>query len=445
MTDHDFYDRIKGVFQKKAESDKRIQSILKRIESGKATFADTAEYSQLVSELLGSTLSEHLGVETTAYVKEYVCREMLRDQYESMNDLLASVQRALNEKVGLRVAPQRAAFPTERVNVIAHALEDPTVPIDVIKRRAKSPVANVSKSFHDDYIKENARFRSRAGLKCFIVRTTDGKCCDWCTAMAGQYVNGEEPAGFWNRHDNCGCTIYYNTSRARQTLRGEGKKWNVIDEVPRKFVPKRFDRKEAKTLEQAKLSQYRGLTSGANGGIIRNIRIDDFRSAVAGGRINEDVIQVIFDALSETNGQYLFDDVVVIKTESNVVMQTDPVRKGTFFDTRLNLNENFLGGKTVEKLNTELYNTDYTVANTLREAAIHEKYHAKLINGLNQAQLEALYDELSEIHIDGISPTAWKDGSECIAEVGVLFERGETSNLPQRAIDLFNKYIGGII
>lgn len=267
MTEHDFYDRIKGVFQKKAESDKRIQSILKRIESGKATFADTAEYSQLVSELLGSTLSEHLGAETTAYVKEYVCREMLRDQYESMNDLLASVQRALNEKVGLRVAPQRAAFPTERVDVIAHALEDPTVPLDVIKRRAKSPVANVSKSFHDDYIKENAKFRSKAGLKCFIVRTTDGKCCKWCTAMAGRYEYGSEPHDVYRRHDNCGCTVIYESGRQRQDVWTK-KTWEV-PESAKKYEPVRLSPERAKTLQQAKLLQYRGLTSGGGSGIIK--------------------------------------------------------------------------------------------------------------------------------------------------------------------------------
>lgn len=86
-----------------------------------------------------------------------------------------------------------------------------------------------------------------------------------------------------------------------------------------------------------------------------------------------------------------------------------------------------------------------TVANSLKEAVIHEKYHAKLINGLNQNELESLYDELSEYHIQGISPTAAKDGAECIAEIGVLFDRGDTDWIPQKAKDLFNRYIGGII
>lgn len=191
--------------------------------------------------------------------------------------------------------------------------------------------------------------------------------------------------------------------------------------------------------------QYRGLTNSGNNDKIRNIRIDDINSAVKGGKISEDVEKVIFDTLREDNSQYLFDDVAVIKTDSKIVMQTDPVRNGTFFDTRLNLNENFLGGKTIEALDNEIKNSKSTICNSLREAIIHEKYYAKLISGLNQGELNALYEEMSEYNIAGISPIAYKDGTECIAEIGVLFERGETKNIPENARKLFNEKIGGLL
>lgn len=186
------------------------------------------------------------------------------------------------------------------------------------------------------------------------------------------------------------------------------------------------------------------MTNSSDNDKIRNVRLDDVKNAAENSKIEESVAKAIFEALGENNGQYLFDNVAVVKLDFGIVMQTDPIRKGTFFDVQLNLNENFLGGKTVEQIDEQIRNSDFTVANSLREAVIHEKYHAKLISELNQNQLESLYDILSDYHIDGISPTAWKDGSECIAEVGVLFERGETDDLPQQAKDLFNRYIGGI-
>ena len=83
-----------------------------------------------------------------------------------------------------------------------------------------------------------------------------------------------------------------------------------------------------------------------------------------------------------------------------------------------------------------------TVANTIEEAVIHEKYHAKLINGLNYAQIERLYDELTDIHIGGVSRIAYSDGAECIAETAVLLHRGDINKIPIEALDLFKKYIG---
>lgn len=96
-----------------------------------------------------------------------------------------------------------------------------------------------------------------------------------------------------------------------------------------------------------------------------------------------------------------------------------------------------------EEIDKLFLNSKSTVANSLEEGIIHEKYHAKLIMNLNYPQVEALYDERSDIHIDGISKIAYSDGAECIAEVGVLIERGE-KDIPQNALDLFNKYIGGM-
>ena len=73
-------------------------------------------------------------------------------------------------------------------------------------------------SFHDDFVKEQADFRSRAGLKCWITRTTDGNCCPWCTKYAGRYEYGEEPQDIYRRHDNCGCSVTFENGRQRQDV-----------------------------------------------------------------------------------------------------------------------------------------------------------------------------------------------------------------------------------
>lgn len=134
-------------------------------------------------------------------------------------------------------------------------------------RRAGAPVENVAKSFHDDYMKKNAEFRSDAGLKCYINRVTDGKCCEWCNRLAGRYVYGEEPHDVFRRHDNCGCTVTYECGRQRQDVWSK-KSWEVPQIGNKKYKPTVFANEQAKTLEKKNL-QYKGLTGDGESGIIK--------------------------------------------------------------------------------------------------------------------------------------------------------------------------------
>ena len=49
--------------------------------------------------------------------------------------------------------------------------------------------------------------------------------------------------------------------------------------------------------------------------------------------------------------------------------------------------------------------------------------------------------ELADVHIDGISLTAFEDGAECIAETEVLLYRN--AEVPKKAKALYDKYTGG--
>ena len=70
-----------------------------------------------------------------------------------INEVLATVQKSLDEKAGVKLAPQKAVFPLDRVTRVAHSLADATVKEDVIARRANGPVANVSKSYSNVSLK----------------------------------------------------------------------------------------------------------------------------------------------------------------------------------------------------------------------------------------------------------------------------------------------------
>lgn len=257
---------IKQRVKSKISEIPRVQALLDKINSGNATFADTAEYSEIVSNALGTVFSSSIPELSEAGLKEYVCTELLKDRYNDTNEVLATVQKSLDEKAGVKLAPQKAVFPLDRVTRVAHSLADATVKEDVIARRANGPVANVSKSFHDDYIEENAKFRNDAGLKCYISRVTDGKCCKWCSAIAGRYEYSEAPEDIYRRHDNCGCTVTYENGRMRQDVWSK-KTWEVPEVKQKNSTPKKLPYEQGKAIEQQNLPRV-GVDKSSGSGII---------------------------------------------------------------------------------------------------------------------------------------------------------------------------------
>lgn len=76
---------------------------------------------------------------------------------------------------------------------------------------------NISQSTVDKYIEENVKFRSEAGLKAKIIRSTNGKCCNWCTSLAGVYKY-PVPEEVYQRHDNCNCKVTYVTEKGAKDV-----------------------------------------------------------------------------------------------------------------------------------------------------------------------------------------------------------------------------------
>ena len=57
-------------------------------------------------------------------------------------------------------------------------------------------------------------FRSKAGLKVYVIRSDHSKCCAWCSKLAGKYVYPDVPKDVWRRHKRCTCEITYVNEKA---------------------------------------------------------------------------------------------------------------------------------------------------------------------------------------------------------------------------------------
>lgn len=229
---------------------------LRRVNLLKLT--DMTALNHKCAEILGKIVSENVfEIDDISGA----CKKILHEYYELMNETNARLQKEIDKKIGLQIAAQKADFPAERVAKVAKALTDPTVPSEIIQRRARNAVENVANSFHDDYVRENAKFRSKAGIKCYIVRETDGNCCKWCSSLAGRYVYGDEPDDIFHRHDNCTCTTTFENGRERQDVWSK-KKWQVTPVLKIPYEPLVLDRNQAQNLQNIQLAKYKNSRNG---------------------------------------------------------------------------------------------------------------------------------------------------------------------------------------
>lgn len=202
----------------------------------------------------------------------------------------------------------------------------------------------------------------------------------------------------------------------------------------------------AKNIQGGRNSTIRSLTEAKNGSIIKNITMDDLNAANATGAVTQQCLEEIDRAIRTCAARY---DAVTIQSIARAEIGTPVFRTvvqehGGWCRTTLEINTKVFGEKTVNEVNDILAKsqvTNHSVVGNIGEAIRHESIHAKLANDRNFAQYKALCDTLEDVHIDGISKTAFQNGEECLCEIAVLLDRGD--DVPESALRLWNNYFGG--
>lgn len=185
-----------------------------------------------------------------------------------------------------------------------------------------------------------------------------------------------------------------------------------------------------------------GLTSSAGSSTIKAITVDDFELLAYGSGIHQEVQDALFREiqLCEKNGRLVISDVKIGKLTDigggTSAIQTEMLSNGLL---RLNINTEVFAGASLDEIDARFAQTDSILAQNLHEAMVHEMGHAKTVKGLSPSAVEKMYRELAKVHIDGVSEYAYSDGAECIAEVEILINRGET--VPEDAMELYRKYV----
>ena len=179
----------------------------------------------------------------------------------------------------------------------------------------------------------------------------------------------------------------------------------------------------------------------------KRIDIDDMRIATEKRKIDPEIIDFIGELIrdAEQSKEVYINDFVILpisRTTTGVpLLHIEPYSMGRQAGIRLAINQEIFSGRKLADINKLIEQTSVHIARNLKEAIIHEIGHCKLIQGKSIAEIEALYEEIADQGVLGISEIAAIDGAEAIAEIEILISRGE--KLSKEAASLYKKYIGG--
>lgn len=202
-------------FKKKIGSQKNLIEIKRKITHGSADYHEANIFSIAVGEVLAEVFRENLSSNQLPQGKMYyniakkVVEPMLRQNHSIISDNTADIQELLNRSSNLGIVSRKPSFNQDRADGIIQRLADEEN-FDDIKWILDEPVVNFSQSIVDDFIKENADFHYKSGLRPKIVRSANPGCCEWCSNIVGEYdYPNDMPDDIFRRHRYCRCEVNY--------------------------------------------------------------------------------------------------------------------------------------------------------------------------------------------------------------------------------------------
>ena len=226
----DLLEKIKQDFFSSAEKSSELEKLLLLLKDGKASYKESYRFATQIGEILSTALQENINNDVLPEGKMHfnIANRVLNEMFETNHKMVSSyakkIQEELNKQAGLGLKSVIAPINQNRIDSLVNRLSHESS-FDEASWILGAPVVNFSQNVVDNHIKANAEFHYKSGLKAKVVRTTNGKCCEWCDKLAGVYFYPKVDKNVFRRHDRCDCTVdYYPGDGKKQD--GWSKQWS---------------------------------------------------------------------------------------------------------------------------------------------------------------------------------------------------------------------------
>lgn len=229
--------KIQDDFQENFDKSSVISDLYKKVRDGTATYKEANEFAIEVGDILAGAYRNNLSSAVLPNGKMYyniaqrIIEPTMKRNYELITDVTNQVQTALNKSAKIGVKAIQPKLNLDRIHGIVNKVSNAEI-YDDVAWALDEPIKVFSQSIVDDAIKENAEFQHGSGMSPKIVRTSTGKCCDWCDKVAGVHdyekVRDTGNAVF-RRHQYCRCIVLFDPADGRnQVQNAHSKKWKNI-------------------------------------------------------------------------------------------------------------------------------------------------------------------------------------------------------------------------
>ena len=155
-----------------------------------------------------------------------------RYAHHLVNEGGSAIQQALDERNGVRLRVVEPEFNDGRLKgIVGEASESDS---ENAADNLAVQLGTMVKDAGNEFMRQNAEQRDRAGFKVTITRTGGTNCCPWCADRTGKWELANAPDGVFGCHDNCKCMVEYTNSHGAVSRRtGRGRFVDVPYEPPR--------------------------------------------------------------------------------------------------------------------------------------------------------------------------------------------------------------------
>lgn len=215
---------IERSFQSHSIADRTLARVSGKIRDGTATQMDGHTYAERLGVNASKALQDTLTAENLPDGKLYyniatrTVIPTLENNQRLVNEAASSIQHELDRKARIGLNTINPKFPKERINGLIDKMTAEDITLEQALAWIREPIVNNSEAFYDDFIRENAEFRSDAGLRSIITRVADANCCQWCAELEGTYDYDDAPEDIFRRHEFCRCSVTTTYKKTTQNV-----------------------------------------------------------------------------------------------------------------------------------------------------------------------------------------------------------------------------------